>query len=137
MSTARERFEAFKARSAVRRFRQASLQHFIDRAVALRWGHVRHVKGAATLEQLDAIVDKLERPWRRKEARKTAAHRRQGRDRAAVLQAFESLGDGLRGEEIAANTGLPEARVWKALKALKKDGWLKDRGEPGWFRMFV
>jgi hypothetical protein len=54
-------------------------------------------------------------------------------DHLAIESAFAKLGQGIRGEEIAAASGLDEERVFRALKWAKKQYALFDDGDRGWF----
>lgn len=51
--------------------------------------------------------------------------------RQVVARAIARLGNGVRGEEIAAATGVPEDAVFAALQRM--GGEVVDRGDQGWF----
>lgn len=53
--------------------------------------------------------------------------------RDAIAEAIRVWGGGLRGEEIAASTDLPEEMVWRVLGQERKAGRLVDLGDRGWF----
>ncbi len=132
--TTRERFAEHLARAAVQRFRHASYRHFVEVAHQKRWGHVRSVQGAASQEWLNAVVKKMEAPQRRRERQARARERARRLVQDRILNVFADLGDGLRGEEIAAAARIDEDKVWRLLEQMKRDGWLVDKGETGWVR---
>lgn len=66
------------------------------------------------------------------EGTKRGAQRRLA-DHLAIESAFAKLGQGIRGEEIAAASGLDEERVFRALKWARKQCALFDGGDSGWF----